>query len=448
MPTSTQRLLPLVLILLAYAVIGTLFATRVPAWQTPDEPAHYAYIRQVAETGALPVIEPADWSPNTVPIGPTNRDVPVERISYEDHQPPLFYVLAVPVFNLSGGNLIALRLFSLAVGGLGIVFAYLAILTLFSAQPVFATALAAFGTAFIALLPQHVHLLAGLNNDSLSEALIALTVLLCLRLIVRPGDAPERGAGPLVGPLLIGLGVVVGLAMLTKAQAYLALPVAAVGLLLARQNPALRTRRISLQMVGALVLGVVIAAPLWLRNIGLYGGLDFLGLQRHNVVVVGQPTTAGLIAAQGVAGWLRELLQTTFQSYWAQFGWMSIPLSGRFYLVFLAFSVLSLSFFAIWLLRANLRAAENMAQRRGLLLLGALALFSLLGFIWYNTQFVQFQGRYLYPALIPAATALALGWHAVLPRLRALLWPGLTLILAALDLYLLFRVILPQMAAG
>jgi len=77
--------------------------------------------------------------------------------------------------------------------------------------------------------------------------------------------------------------------------------------------------------------------------------------------------------------------------------------------------------------------------------LGALAVFSVMGFIWYNTQFVQFQGRYLYPALIPAATALALGWHTTLPRLQRWLWPALTLALAALDVYLLFRVILPQM---
>ena len=442
MPNTTQRLYPLAVILIVYAIIGTLFATRIPAWQTPDEPAHYAYIRQLAQTGALPVIEPSDWTPGLVPIGPKTRDVPIERISYEDHQPPLFYALAVPMFNLTQGNLTALRRFSLTIGGLGIVFAYLAILALFPHQP----AWAAFGTAFIALLPQHVHMLAGLNNDSLSETLIALTVLLCVRLIIRQerasagnvpaGNAPAGNSAA----VLIGLGVVVGLAMLTKAQAYLALPVAAVGLWLARPAGAV-SRRTLLQGIGVLVLGIAIASPLWLRNIGLYGGLDFLGLQRHNLVVVGQPTTAGLIATQGVAGWLRELVQTTFQSYWAQFGWMSIPLNSRFYLVFLALSVLSASFFAIWWLRAKVSAS----QRRGLILLGALAVFSALGFIWYNTQFQQFQGRYLYPALIPAAMALALGWHTVLPRLQRWLWLAFTLILAALDVYLLFRVILPQM---
>ena len=435
MPTTTQRLFPLAVILVLYAFIGTLFATRIPAWQTPDEPAHYAYIRQLAQSGALPVIEPSDWTPGLVPIGPKTRDVPIERISYEDHQPPLFYVLATPVFSLTQGSLIALRLFSLFLGGLGIVFAYLAILTLFPHQPGWA----AFGTAFIALLPQHVHMLAGLNNDSLSETLIALTVLLCVRLIVRPDR--ESAGNPAPALTLIGLGLVVGLAMLTKAQAYLALPIAAVGLWLARPAGTL-SRRTALGGIGALLLGVVIAAPLWLRNISLYGGLDFLGLQRHNVVVVGQPTTAQFIAAQGVGGWLRELLQTTFQSYWAQFGWMSIPLSSRFYLAFLAFSVLSASFLAIWLLRPKTVSAS---QRRSLMLLGALAVFSVMGFIWYNTQFVQFQGRYLYPALIPAATALALGWHTMLPRLQRWLWPAFTLILAALDVYLLFRVILPQM---
>ena len=48
------------LLLLAYLALGVLFAARTPAWQTPDEPAHYNYVGQVAG-GGLPVIARGDW---------------------------------------------------------------------------------------------------------------------------------------------------------------------------------------------------------------------------------------------------------------------------------------------------------------------------------------------------------------------------------------------------
>ena len=37
-------------------------------------------------------------------------------IQYEDHQPPLYYLLASLVFQLTNGSLIALRLFSVLIG--------------------------------------------------------------------------------------------------------------------------------------------------------------------------------------------------------------------------------------------------------------------------------------------------------------------------------------------
>ncbi|NJM41138.1 MAG: hypothetical protein HC853_10385 [Anaerolineae bacterium] len=161
--------------------------------------------------------------------------------------------------------------------------------------------------AFIAFLPQHLHMMAGYNNDSLSEALIAITLFVCARLILHGVSAAK----------LIVLAVVVGLALLTKAQAYLALPLAIIGLWMAQHH---RNWRTFIAPAAACLIG----APLWLRNMGLYGRLDFLGLQAHNIVVVGQPTTAMLINQLGMGGALFKLLRTTFQSFWGQFGWMSI----------------------------------------------------------------------------------------------------------------------------
>src|SRR5690606_33036699 len=56
-----------------------------------------------------------------------------------------------------------------------------------------------------------------------------------------------------------------------------------------------------------------------------------------------------------------------------------------------------------------------------------LALFSAGSYLWYNTQFVQFQGRYLFTALAPISLAVAIGWHEALRRERGWLLAALLL---------------------
>ena len=185
----------LIVILVVYFVLGGLFAVLIPPWQTPDEPAHYNYVRQLAQTGAYPVIAVGDYNQDLISnqIAPPNArpTVSLDGVQYEDHQPPLFYTLAVPVFLIFNGALIPLRLFSLFVGAFVIVFAFLAVRVIFPAHPF----IAALATVFIAFLPQHLHMMAGFNNDSLSEALIALTVYLSVRLIIRIGGQEHRRTG-------------------------------------------------------------------------------------------------------------------------------------------------------------------------------------------------------------------------------------------------------------
>jgi hypothetical protein len=423
---------PLAAVLALYLTLGGLFAVLTPAWQTPDEPAHYNYVRQLVVERRIPVIESQDWTAGLVPISPTATDVPTAQMTYEDHQPPLFYLISVPVFMIWNGDLIALRLFALLVGALGVVCAYATVQAIFPARPV----LAALSAGLFALLPQHLALMASYNNDALAEAMIGLTLLMAVRLVVgRDALTPWRVAI---------LGGAVGLSLLTKAQAYLALPLALTGVWLAGKAQAQRTMFGSLAIIA--IAGALFGLPWWARNIAHYGGLDFLGLQRHNEVVIGQPTTAEWLAERGLAEWLFQMLRTTFQSFWGQFGWMTIPLSPRIYAVLLAFTLISAMLFLGWWLRKG--RALPLPQSRALTLMAALALLTLLAFLWYNAQFVQHQGRYLFPALVPIATALALGWDFALARWPLLargLWMAMSLGLAGFNLYLLFRVILPEM---
>ncbi len=451
---------PLAIVLIAYLTLGSLFAVLVPPWQVPDEPAHYNYVRLFATTGAYPVLAMGDYQQDVIanqvapPTAKPDKAI-VESLRYEDYEPPLFYTLAAPVYLLAGGALIPLRLFSLLIGAFVVLFAYLAIRDVFPTHP----HIAAFTAAFVALLPQHLYMMGGFNNDSLSEALIALAVWLSVRYIRAPSQNRFLS--------LLPLAIVAGLGFLTKVQTYLALPVVLFAVLASgyRRHSA---REIFKALVVVAVIAVLFGLPWWIHNLQVYGGTDLLGLQRHNQVVVGQPTTEEWIQQYGRKGLLLRMAQFTFQSFWGQFGWMSIVLDRRFYWLFLAVTAISTLLFLAWWLHSlsawrRLRGKQTTSrgqsvyspflvltreQTIALETLGVLMIGTLLAFIWYNLQFVQHQGRYLYMGLISIATAFSLGWHFIVSRqlrLQRWLWLAMVIAFIALDAHLLFRVILPAM---
>ena len=50
-----------VFIIVAYLLTGILYAVRTPPWQAPDEPAHYNYVKYLAENHRLPVLQMGDY---------------------------------------------------------------------------------------------------------------------------------------------------------------------------------------------------------------------------------------------------------------------------------------------------------------------------------------------------------------------------------------------------
>ena len=82
----------------------------------------------------------------------------------------------------------------------------------------------------------------------------------------------------------------------------------------------------------------------------------------------------------------------------------------------------------------------------------AVILLAFAAYIFYNTEFLQLQGRYLFPALIPLGLLLALGVDAwrrwLLAWLPGAQWLAVMvfLLLAVFDLYLIWRVIPPGLA--
>ena len=62
--TLTCKRSLLALVVSVYAALGIAYAVYTPTWQTPDEPAHFNYIRHLAQTGALPILNQGDYPHN------------------------------------------------------------------------------------------------------------------------------------------------------------------------------------------------------------------------------------------------------------------------------------------------------------------------------------------------------------------------------------------------
>ncbi len=398
---------PMALILAAYLLIGLLYAVETPRWQVPDEPAHYNYIRSLVEGPGLPVMEFGDYDQQALEFLTAERFPPgisTEILEYEDHQPPLYYLLAAPVYWLTQGSLIALRLFSLLLGGIVVAMAFAIGLELFPQHP----GLAWLAAGLVAFVPQHTAMMAGVNNDALTEALLALWLWLALRYL--------RGKMP---AFVLGLGL--GALLLTKTTGYGALPLAALAVLLRWRRSGLSWRRAVQHAALIFAPGLLLGSLWWGRNIGVYGWPDWMGLIQHNLVVVGQPRTEDWLARDGFFPFLAGAMRTTFRSFWGQFGWMGVVLDTRLYLAAGLFSVLA-SWGAAWQLADVLRAGQLEARHRdGLVLLGASVFITAGMFFFYNLTFVQHQGRYLFPALPAMALAWAVGLRRLMERRLAII---------------------------
>jgi 4-amino-4-deoxy-L-arabinose transferase-like glycosyltransferase len=407
MNTITRLLL--IAILVAYGVLGVLYAINTPIWQVPDEPAHYNYIHALVEDRSLPVIEPQDYDQEYL-VELVSRqfppEMPVDSITYEDHQPPLYYLLAIPVYLSAGGEVLALRLFSVAIGAGLLVAAFRSVRILFPDRH----SVALIAAALIAFLPQRLAMMAGVNNDGLAELMVGVVLWMSLNYV--RGLASGRR-------FLIALGVVVGLALLTKTTAYVVIPVVVLAIWLRERREEQARPLITAATKAGLVLLVagLLVAPWLIRNVMVYGLTDPLGLASHNAAVVGQPRTADWLAEYGMTGLLQRAVQTTFQSFWGQFGWMGVPLQPAVYVLLLLVAGLQMLGFVGWLVdRQGPRLEPD--QRDGMWLIAVSAFVTLILFIGYNFTFVQHQGRYLFPALIPLALWATLGLDWLLgPRM-------------------------------
>lgn len=463
-------------ILAGYLALALLYNAVTPVGKSPDEGPHAEYIRYLLAHHRFPVLRREGG------------------VTYEAHQPPLYYLIAAPVWAAvaaisgegqpagtaatapaNGGtadgstyapgsgtgppeNSVparAVRLLTTLMGAIGLVLLWALARVLYRNDrwlPLAATLYAAF-------LPMRLAMAAAVTNDVLLEALFTAGLLL-MALMIRQGYNHRRAAA---------LGGVIGAAMLTKATGVLLLPTALMAIMLASRIPAevaAPARRDRSRAPGpapprsqldaraffggcALVFGIaaLLAGPWLLRNRALYG--DFLGQSYFEQYFEAAPHREQLMAQLGLSAtqyWFQWVLWWTYRSFWGTFGHMSIWMPPAVYLALVVPSVMAALGAIIHLLRA--REVLDDTQRSAWLILWLCLFLVVSGFLRFNVIFFQAQGRYLTPAMAPIALLTAVGWFVfVPPRARRASTLALAMALVALSVYGALGVIVPYLQA-
>jgi 4-amino-4-deoxy-L-arabinose transferase-like glycosyltransferase len=393
-----------------HLALGLLYDRATPILEASDEGWHYGVVHWLALGNGLPVQDPLH---------------PDERWMQEGSQPPLYYVLAARLtswidvsdsddvivrnpFARAGfphtthnvnlyrhplepapltGTMLAIRLarwFSLALSGFTIYLTARLARRLFPQNE--PTAILA--AALVAFNPMALFINASINNDNLLMLLSTATLLATLHFM-----QPEIRHYP---ARAIGLGLLLGLAALTKVSGLVLWPIAAIGVAWgAWKGRDARRFVISGLLISAAALGV---SGWWFwRNYHLYG--EPLGL--NTMVAIAGPREPAIT--------ILRLIQDEFQGFWLSFwgvfgGFNILPAAW----VFLFFNVLVIGSLAgsAWLVLSRKRWTSRFPE---LLLCGLFITLTLIGVTRWTLQTYASQGRLMFGAIAPLSIALAVG---------------------------------------
>ena len=378
------------LILGLFIFLGAAYALITPVFEASDELWHYPMIRHLADGNPLPVqvFDPAE-------AGPWKQ---------EASQPPLYYYLGAALtfwidasdmetirwenphvdngiltadgnINLTihnpdwtpwQGTLLAVRivrLFSVLLGAATVYLTYLIGKELVPNRPEIALGAAALN----AFTPMFLFISGAVNNDNLAIPLASLALLLMIRAVNNQSSVGRYAVTGYWSLLTaywknwLAIGVVIGLAILTKEGTFGLLPLAFGTIFVAywqkrnaelhREDAELRRDffwRDILRLLGQtavsfliLLLPVVLIAGWWYwRNIVLYG--DFLGWSAF-VAILGQRAHPASLAQLWSERWGFML------SYWGLFGGVNVPMPLWLYHVLNGVIVVGVLGFVIYL---------------------------------------------------------------------------------------------------
>jgi hypothetical protein len=112
---------------------------------------------------------------------------------------------------------------------------------------------------------------------------------------------------------------------------------------------------------------------------------------------------------------LGDALLATYDSLWANFGWMAVPASPRWQGVIL---LLTLAAVLGWVIGSRERFPPWTVLIMGGAFLTALMVFVFTMLLFSAEGYYHFQGRYLFPVIVPFAFLLVGGWMQIFPSRR------------------------------
>lgn len=432
-----------------FAVLLVAWAVLAPLGHAPDEAAHADLVFQQATGASYPSFDGrrssaaviAVWA-NHTPTLSGRRLTPEAASSREGRQsldelgskssafpnqmpqhPPLYYKLMGSALrlerNVTGsersveGEWLLLRLLN------ALLVVPLPLLAWAAARRLGATGTAAITAAIVPLaVPQLLHIGASINNDNLLILLSAILAVLIAGVLAGDGR-PSRA---------IAIGVIAGLALLTKAFALALLPWIglAYGVQLWRSRDRRKEYATSLVIAGG--VAALMAAWWYIRNLVRHGDLS--------------PSVLDPSFARAPAGfhpdlfwYLHHFITTVIQRFWGNFGYYEAPVSPA--LVVAATAAVVAAVAVVFVRRADpARDGAALVSRTGLAVFGSLVLF-LVAIVAYNgfslyrssgrTPFMQ--GRYLFGAMVPFAVLTAIGVARVIGRWSGLLVLGVAAVM-------------------
>lgn len=314
--------------LAALLALGSLTVARFQLFAPVDERAHYAFVQEVAEEGRLPILgndvisaEAQAINDGTWPRPSQNdpRTLGFAGQSYEAFQPPLYYVVAAPVFALAGDHrdkVLVLRVFDLALLGVAVAFLCLLARAVFKERWLLPFAFA---------LPVLLWPGSMARAVTVSNAALELPVVLAFLLAV--WTALERRSPR----ALVAAGALLGLCLLTKLTLVFLAPLllAAAARLLRNGNPH-AGRSAAVAVAVALALPAVMLAPWVASNLARYDAPTANALARDQQTPVLYPGGERPSAADLPAGVARLADGVLPQEWWPEYDKLGFSLALRF----------------------------------------------------------------------------------------------------------------------
>jgi 4-amino-4-deoxy-L-arabinose transferase-like glycosyltransferase len=455
----------------AIAIINAFcWALILPPFQVPDEPSHFAYVKQLAETGTLPtshekefareenlVLDELRESPFMPPTGTISSRAEHQRFEaalgeaaeearegspaagVATSQPPFYYALeAIPYLVGYDGNLLTrlelMRLFSALFAGITAMFVFLFVREALPATRIAPTA-AGLSIAFAPLLG---FMSGSVNPDSLLFAMSAL-LFWSLAFTFRRGLNYQRA---------VLIGVITALGLLTKLNFAGMLPGAIVGLaVLATRAPySLRRPAYRPFAIGA---GIAVVPAVIYVFINLVTNKPTLGaVTTATRLVHGSlfpaieatwrlflPHLPGMKAYAG--GSVFATREIWFNGFVGQYGWVETAFPAWVYTIALWIGI-ALVVGCVWTLVTLRRTVLRRAAELAVYAVVAIGLVLLIGFAAFfggGHEQSYTQARYLLPLLALFAAGLALAARAGGKRWEAVLGTSIVLALFADDIF-------------